>query len=52
VILLAGLVSVADQLNALRESTMVYRLPSMVYPGAVVVSGIVRRTLRTTKRAA
>jgi hypothetical protein len=41
-ILLSGLVGLADNLNRLRESTMVYLLPFMIYPAALLVSGLVR----------
>jgi hypothetical protein len=40
------LTEVADGLNHLRESMMVFLLPFMLYPAALALSGLVRLALR------
>ena len=50
-ILLTALASVADNLNQMRESTMVYLLPFMIYPGALALSGILRFVRWSSARA-
>jgi hypothetical protein len=44
IVLMSVLVGVADSLQNLRESTMVFLLPFMVYPIALGVSGLARLT--------